>query len=244
MNGRDFEREVLKLLQAQGFIAEMTEATADGGIDIVAKRTDPLLAGKYIVQCKSWTKPVGEPLVRDLYGVVMAENANKGILITTSRFTDSARAFAEGKALELIDGQMWNDLLAQRPDVELTKRKLGPVPLKDILESPEIRNLRSPLTVVLGVGEDGKPVIGNLAEWPSLLIAGKPLSGKTTLLKCLLACLVDFNSPASLRLLLIDPKMVVFPERPSPPTSPLCPWPSTCNATARGTRARSYRRTR
>ncbi|MFQ5885722.1 MAG: DNA translocase FtsK, partial [Anaerolineae bacterium] len=69
---------------------------------------------------KNWTKPVGAPVVRDLYGVITAENANKGILITTSRFTDSARAFAEGKPLELIDGQMWSDLLAERPDADVT----------------------------------------------------------------------------------------------------------------------------
>lgn len=123
MNGRDFEREVLRLLEAQGFVAEMTKATADGGIDIVAKRTDPLLAGKYIVQCKNWTKPVGAPVVRDFYGVVMAENANKGILITTSRFTRDAREFAEDKPLELIDGSDWKSLVSRA-------------------ESPEIRDIK------------------------------------------------------------------------------------------------------
>lgn len=112
MSGRDFERQVLNLLQSRGFVAEMTEATADGGIDIVAKRTGALLAGKYVVQCKNWTRPVGEPTVRDLYGVVMAENANKGILVTTSRFTSAARAFAEGKPLELIDGSDWKRLIS------------------------------------------------------------------------------------------------------------------------------------
>jgi len=112
VSGRDFERQVLRLLEARGFVADITEATADGGIDIVAKRTDPFLAGKYIVQCKNWIKPVGEPVVRDLYGVVMAERANKGILVTTSRFTESARQFAEDKPLELIDGSEWKQLIS------------------------------------------------------------------------------------------------------------------------------------
>jgi len=51
--------------------------------------------------------------VRDPYGVVHAESANKGILITTSKLTKAAQRFAEGKPLELIDGEQFNDLLKQ-----------------------------------------------------------------------------------------------------------------------------------
>jgi len=109
-DGRTIEEEVLRVLKALGFNAEATRATADGGIDIVATRPDPLLTGKYIIQCKNWSGPVGEPVVRDLFGVVTAERANKGILITTSRFTASAVAFAAGKPLELIDGPRWQEL--------------------------------------------------------------------------------------------------------------------------------------
>ena len=111
--GIAFEELCLDLVRAMGFSATTTSVTADGGIDIVATSTQPLFSGKYIIQCKDWSNTVGEPVVRDLYGVVHAESANKGILITTSKFTKAAQRFAEGKPLELIDGEQFNDLLKQ-----------------------------------------------------------------------------------------------------------------------------------
>ncbi len=111
--GIAFEELCLSLVKAMGFSATTTSVTTDGGIDIVATSTQPLFSGKYIIQCKDWSNTVGQPVVRDLYGVVHAESANKGILITTSKFTKAAQRFAEGKPLELIDGEQLTDLLKQ-----------------------------------------------------------------------------------------------------------------------------------
>jgi len=112
-NGLDFERQVHALLKKMGFEAEITKASGDGGIDIIAHSKEHITGGKYIIQCKDWSNPVGEPPVRDLYGVVAAEKANKGILITTSTFTSPAIKFAENKPLELIDGTKFNQLLSK-----------------------------------------------------------------------------------------------------------------------------------
>lgn len=112
-NGLDFERQVHALLKNMGFEAEITKASGDGGIDIIAHSKEHITGGKYIIQCKDWSKPVGEPPVRDLFGVVTAESANKGILITTSTFTSPAINFAAGKPLELIDGAKFSQLLAK-----------------------------------------------------------------------------------------------------------------------------------
>ena len=43
--------------------------------------------------------------VRDLYGTVINEGANKGILITTSSFGPDSYEFAKGKPISLVDGQ-------------------------------------------------------------------------------------------------------------------------------------------
>ncbi len=83
----------------------------EGGIDLIAYNYQPLLSGKYIIQCKRYLGSVGEPIIRDLYGVVMSERANKGILMTTGTFTKSAVNFADGKQIELIDGIKMNKLL-------------------------------------------------------------------------------------------------------------------------------------
>ena len=107
--GIDFESRCLRLLTAMGFTVRHTGQTHDGGIDIRAENLEPLKSARVIVQCKDWESAIGEPTLRDLYGLVMSEGVNKGILVTTSRFTDAARRFAEGKPIELIDG----DTLAQ-----------------------------------------------------------------------------------------------------------------------------------
>jgi tetratricopeptide (TPR) repeat protein len=103
--GLAFEEKCLRLVRAMGFQAKTTKRSGDGGIDIVATSTQPLLAGEYVIQCKDWSAPVGVSPVRDLYGVVVGTRANKGILMSGSTFTKPAKDFAQGKQLELIDGE-------------------------------------------------------------------------------------------------------------------------------------------
>ena len=113
LSGVEFEQVCQRLVEKMGFSTQTTKASGDGGIDLIAFNYQPLLSGKYIIQCKRYAGSVGEPIIRDLYGVVMSERANKGILMTTGHFTKSALAFAEGKPLELIDGTKMKDLLRQ-----------------------------------------------------------------------------------------------------------------------------------
>ena len=106
-----FEEKCLRLLQKMGFTASSTTPTNDSGIDIIAIHSQPILAGKYVIQCKDWKSNIGVAVVRELYGVVNAEGANKGILITSSTFTKGAEEFAQGKPLELIDGEQLERLI-------------------------------------------------------------------------------------------------------------------------------------
>jgi len=104
MSGVDFERLVTALLARMDFRAEMTKATGDGGIDIVAVLDRAITGGKYLFQCKRYAPDnlVGAATVREFYGAVTAERAVKGIFITTSDFTGQAREFAERVGVELI----------------------------------------------------------------------------------------------------------------------------------------------
>lgn len=104
LNGYEFEDCISNLLLQKGFHVIQTEYSNDGGIDIIANWDGDFFNGKYIIQCKNWSSNVGQPYIRDLYGVVMSERANKGILITTSDFTQQAYSFADGKNIELING--------------------------------------------------------------------------------------------------------------------------------------------
>ncbi|WP_139787241.1 restriction endonuclease [Cohnella massiliensis] len=113
MDGYDFERLITQLLRSMGFLVEMTSLSGDGGVDIIAYSDQPIIKGKYLVQCKRWNAAIGEPTVRDLYGVVLSQNANKGIIITNSTFSDKAVEFADNKNIELIDGSQLAILLNQ-----------------------------------------------------------------------------------------------------------------------------------
>jgi hypothetical protein len=113
--GIEFEQFITQLLRAMGFRTQVTRASGDGGIDIVAILDKPITGGRYLFQCKRFAPDslVGAPIVREFYGAVSADRkANKGILITTSGFTIQAKEFAGEVGIELIDGQQLGILLA------------------------------------------------------------------------------------------------------------------------------------
>ncbi|HEV2298624.1 MAG TPA: restriction endonuclease [Candidatus Acidoferrales bacterium] len=114
--GVEFEKLISSALEKMGFRSEITKATGDGGIDIVAVLDRPIIGGRYLIQCKRFGAGnlVNAPTVREFYGAVKADQrAVKGILITTSGFTDQARVFAQDLPLELIDAEALRRLLQQ-----------------------------------------------------------------------------------------------------------------------------------
>ena len=58
-----------------------------------------------LVQCKQWKAyKVSVNIVRELYGVMAAQGAAGGFVVTSGVFTADARSFAQGRNIELIDG--------------------------------------------------------------------------------------------------------------------------------------------
>lgn len=116
LSGIDFEKLVTSLLNHMGFQSEMTKASGDGGIDIVAVLDKPIVGGRYLIQCKRFSSDnlVGAPIIREFYGALVADQrAIKGILITTSDFTTQAKEFAQSLPIELIDGKRLQDLFSE-----------------------------------------------------------------------------------------------------------------------------------
>ena len=138
LSGIEFENVCQVLVEKMGFTTQTTKASGDGGIDLIAYNHQPLLSGKYIIQCKRYAGSVGEPIIRDLYGVVMSERANKGILMTTGHFTKSAIGFAEGKPIELIDGIKLKELLTQ---YQLVSTSYSTIDLVEFLEQLNDENI-------------------------------------------------------------------------------------------------------
>ncbi len=82
------------------------------------------------------------------------------------------------------------------------------VTLRTIMESDRFYRSRGPLKLALGQDVSGRPVLADLASMPHLLIAGATGSGKSVCINSLVACLISVHTPQTLRLLMIDPKMV------------------------------------
>ena len=108
MDWEDFEHLIREIFEKEfsvsGGEVKVTQASRDGGVDAVAFDPDPIRGGKIVIQAKRYTNTVGVGAVRDLYGTVMNEGANKGILVTTSDYGPDAYEFAKGKPLVLLNG--------------------------------------------------------------------------------------------------------------------------------------------
>lgn len=106
-----FENLVAELFRAMGMQAVTTQRSNDGGVDVAALDPTPIRGGRIVVQVKRYRNTVPPTAVRDLYGTVQDAGANKGVLVTTSRFGPGSHTFANGKPLELISGTELVDLL-------------------------------------------------------------------------------------------------------------------------------------
>ena len=104
LNPFEFEHLIANLFKQIGLETRLTRSSRDGGVDVVAFDTRPVLGGKVVIQAKRYKNTVGVAAVRDLYGTMINEGANKGILVTTSGYGPDAFEFAKDKPIELMDG--------------------------------------------------------------------------------------------------------------------------------------------
>jgi len=105
-----FENWSKTLLEAIGYKVEITGASGDQGIDLVAYKQDQLITHKYLVQCKNFHEGGGvdQSILSQLVGMVTTTaGADRAIVMTTGRFTRQAAAFGEDNkgVLTLLDGQ-------------------------------------------------------------------------------------------------------------------------------------------
>jgi restriction system protein len=114
----EFEVLVANLFGKMGLETKLTRSSRDGGVDAVAYDSRPILGGKVVIQAKRYKDAVGVSAVRDLFGTMVNEGANKGILVTTSRYGPDAYTFASDKPIELIDGSGLLFLLREHAEIE------------------------------------------------------------------------------------------------------------------------------
>lgn len=106
-----FEHFVAHLLKCMGYYSRVTQASGDGGVDIIAHRDELGFEPPIIkVQCKQILSTIGRPDVQKLFGAI--EREEKGLFVTLGSFSADARTFEHTKPnLRLIDGAALIELI-------------------------------------------------------------------------------------------------------------------------------------
>lgn len=92
--------------------------------------------------------------------------------------------------------------------IEIPNKVPAKVTLKEILVAPQFKAVKSKLALALGRDVAGEAMSIDLEKMPHMLIAGSTGSGKSVCINSIIVALLYNNSPADLRLLLVDPKRV------------------------------------
>mgnify|MGYP001443781586 CR=1 FL=1 len=98
-----FEAYVAQLFRRKGYKVKLRGRSGDRGVDLELIRPGGKRA---IVQCKRYQHTVGPDIVRELYGTLIHEKVAHAFLVTTAEISDSAREWALGKPMTLVDGAL------------------------------------------------------------------------------------------------------------------------------------------
>ncbi len=211
-----FKNTAQKLTPAEAHSALITASDPDWkfpSVDLLNQKQDKADAG----DVEGNAEIIKETLANFNMKVEM-EGANIGPRVT--QFTLRPPAGAKLTKITALSDNLALDLAAQSIRIEAPipgKRAVGvevpniksaTVRISSILQSREWQDATSPLTFVIGKDISGAPVLGDLTRMPHLLVAGQTGSGKSVMINGILTSLLYRNSPADLKLILVDPKLV------------------------------------
>ncbi len=92
--------------------------------------------------------------------------------------------------------------------VEVPNQSVATVGIREIIDSKEFRERKSPITFVLGKDVSGKPWVADLARMPHLLVAGATGSGKSVCLNAIIMSILYTTGPDDVKFIMVDPKRV------------------------------------
>jgi restriction endonuclease Mrr len=100
INPRKFEELIASIMEDMGFNVELTQATRDGGRDIIASIKNAVTDFLAYIECKRYSpeSKIGVGIIREVTGVHYLDNPSKSIIVTTSFFTKDAQE--EAKRIE------------------------------------------------------------------------------------------------------------------------------------------------
>jgi hypothetical protein len=101
LDGIEFEHWTANELNRQGWQVQVSQASGDQGLDVMARREGCSVA----IQCKRYTKPIGNKAVQEVYAAKQFTSADYACVIGTGGFTSSARELAGATGVMLIEAE-------------------------------------------------------------------------------------------------------------------------------------------
>ena len=92
--------------------------------------------------------------------------------------------------------------------IEVPNQAVTNVSLREVIDSPEFARAKSRSSIAVGKDIGGSCIIGNIAKFPHMLIAGTTGSGKSVCMNSIIISLLYKASPEDVKLIMVDPKMV------------------------------------
>lgn len=107
MDGTEFEELIAKLFRKMGYDAEVTKASGDQGVDVIATKN----GFKYGIQAKCYSGQVGNSAIQEVVAGKTYYSLNKAIVVTNNFFTKSAIKLAEANGVVLWDRNILKEKL-------------------------------------------------------------------------------------------------------------------------------------
>ncbi len=98
MSPAEFEHYCAAVLREAKWTARVTQASGDQGVDIVADKRGM----RIVIQCKKYSKPVGNRAVQEIVAAIAHEGAQRGVVVATSDYTPAAEKLAASNQVLLL----------------------------------------------------------------------------------------------------------------------------------------------
>ncbi|HEY3298692.1 MAG TPA: restriction endonuclease [Armatimonadota bacterium] len=127
LSWKEFERLIGAAYRRKGYNVEETGGGGpDGGIDLILHGNGETV----LVQCKHWKAfCVGVREMREFHGILTSRKstADRGIFVSSGRYTADAKACALENGIEIVDGvTLWEMLrLVQKPSARPTEQPVN-----------------------------------------------------------------------------------------------------------------------
>ena len=106
MTGVEYEHHIADELRALGWVARVTVASGDQGVDVIAEKQGT----KLILQCKHYSNSVGNDAVQQAISGKTYEGANFAAVVSNAEFTTSAKQLASKAGVFLLHHSQLGEL--------------------------------------------------------------------------------------------------------------------------------------